>query len=167
MKVERGAYSIVCGAPAVDVEAVHAFLTRSYWAAGISRELVARAVAGSLCFSLYHADRQIGFARVVTDRATYGYLADVYVLECQRGRGLGRWLVATVLAHPELQGLRRMSLVTRDAHPLYTEFGFRPLAAPESHMEISRSGLYFAAEVVDGPDTDAPEPDAVDRGPLR
>jgi GNAT superfamily N-acetyltransferase len=138
----RGDYRIVCGAEAVDLDAVHAFLASSYWAAGIPRELVARAVAGSLPFSLFCGDAQVGFARAITDRATYAYLADVYVLEAHRGRGLGHWLVETVLAHPELQGLRRLGLVTRDAHALYADFGFRPLAAPERHMEISRPGLY-------------------------
>jgi GNAT superfamily N-acetyltransferase len=139
-----GDYRIVVGAAAVDVDAVHAFLATSYWAEGIPRDLVARAVAGSLPFSLLHGDRQVGFARVVTDRATYAYLADVYVLAAHRGRGLGRWLVATVLAHPDLQGLRRFMLATRDAHALYAAFGFRPLAAPDRHMEIARPGLYRA-----------------------
>lgn len=141
----RGDYHIACGAEAVDLDAAHAFLTTSYWAAGISRELVARAVAGSLPFSLFRGAEQVGFARAITDRATYAYLADVYVLEAHRGRGLGRWLMETVLAHPDLQGLRRLALVTRDAHALYAGFGFTPLAAPERHMEITRPGLYLAA----------------------
>lgn len=143
MQAVHGDYRIVSGAESVDLDAVHAFLTTSYWAAGISRELVARAVAGSLPFSLFHGVEQVGFARAITDRATYAYLADVYVLEAHRGRELGKWLIATVLAHPDLQGLRRFGLVTRDAQGLYAQFGFRPLATPERHMEISRPGLYL------------------------
>ena len=126
----------------VDLDAVHAFLTRSYWAEGISRELVARAIAGSIPFSLLHGAALVGFARVITDRATYAYLADVFVLEAHRGQGLGRRLVEAAMAHPDLQGLRRFGLVTRDAHALYASVGFTPLAHPERHMEISRSGLY-------------------------
>ena len=145
MTTARGDYRIVCGAEAVDLDAVHAFLASSYWAAGIPRELLARAVAGSLPFSLYWGDVHVGFARAITDRATYAYLADVYVVESHRGRGLGHWLVETVLAHPDLRGLRRLGLVTRDAHALYADFGFRALAAPERHMEISRPGLYLGA----------------------
>lgn len=135
-------YRISCDPDDVDVDAVHAFLTRSYWAEGISRELVVRAIAGSIPFSLLDGTQQIGFARVITDRATYGYLADVYVLEKYRGRGLARRLIGAVMTHPELQGLRRIGLVTRDAHPLYSSFGFAPLGEPGQHMEIRRQGLY-------------------------
>jgi GNAT superfamily N-acetyltransferase len=135
----RERYTISCDSEAVDVDAVHAFLTTSYWAEGISRELVERAVRGSLNFSLFHDDSQVGFARVVTDRATFAYLCDVYVLEAHRGHGLGKWLIETLMAHPELQGLRRLSLVTHDAHSLYARVGFTPLRAPERHMEKARS----------------------------
>ena len=98
---------------------MHAFLSRSFWAEGIPRETVAKAVANSLCFGLFDGTSQVGLARVVTDRATFGYLCDVYVLETHRGQGLGKWLIETVMAHPDLQGLRRFQLVTRDAHGLY------------------------------------------------
>jgi GNAT superfamily N-acetyltransferase len=138
----RGEYSISCDEDAVDIDAVHAFLTTSYWAEGIKRELVARAVRGSLNFSLFHGTSQVGFARVVTDRATFAYLCDVYIHEAHRGHGLGQWLIETVLAHPDLQGLRRFSLGTRDAHSLYARVGFTPLRAPDRHMEIARPGLY-------------------------
>ena len=141
--ITRDGYTITSDTSAVDVGAVHAFLTTSYWAEGISRGLVARAVRGSLCFSLFQGDVQVGFARVVTDRATYAYLCDVYVLDAHRGRGLARWLMETVLAHPDLQGLRRFALGTRDAHRLYAGVGFTPLAMPERHMEIARRGLYL------------------------
>lgn len=118
-----------------DRAAIHAFLTGSYWAEGISQEIVDRSIDGSLAFGLLEESRQIGFARVVTDRATFAYLADVYVVESHRGRGLGRWLVDCVTAHPDLRGLRRWSLVTRDAHALYRPLGFEALSAPERHME--------------------------------
>ncbi|HEU4995361.1 MAG TPA: GNAT family N-acetyltransferase [Gemmatimonadaceae bacterium] len=138
----RGEYRISTDPARVDVAAVHAFLSTSYWAEGIPREVVARAIAGSLPFSLFHGKTQVGFARVVTDRATFAYLADVYVLEAHRGRGLAVWLIETVMAHPDLQGLRRFSLATRDAHGLYARFGFKPVAAPERLMEIARPGVY-------------------------
>ena len=141
--IGRDGFRISDDPAAVDVDAVHAFLTEAYWSRGISRELVARAIAGSLPFSLFHGDQQVGFARVITDRATYGYLADVYVLEAFRGHGLGRWLIDTVLAHPDLQGLRRFGLVTRDAHALYRGVGFTALAAPDRHMEIVRPNPYL------------------------
>lgn len=142
--VRRGDFRITSDPAAVDLDAVHAFLSTSYWAAGIPRALLARAIAGSLPFSLFAQDRQVGFARVITDRATFAYLADVYVLEEFRGRQLGQWLVQTILAHPDLHGLRRFSLATRDAHTLYARFGFTPLRAPERHMEIVRLDPYAA-----------------------
>lgn len=143
---ERGEYRITSDPDAVDLDAVHAFLTTAYWAAGIPREVVARAVQGSIPFSLFHQDRQIGFARVVTDRATYAYLADVYVIEAYRGRGHGRWLIEVLMSHPDLQGLRRLGLVTRDAHELYRPYGFRALAAPERHMELTRPDVYRGSD---------------------
>ena len=126
----------------LDVHAIHAFLVTSYWAAGIPRETLERALGNSLCFGLYEGERQIGLARVITDRATYAYLCDVYVLPERRGRGLGAWLMGCLMAHPDLQGLRRFSLVTRDAHELYRPFGFTEIAAPGGHMEIARPGIY-------------------------
>ena len=126
----------------IDVAAVHGFLTASYWAQGIPEETVRKSIEHSLCFGIYHGPRQVGFARAITDYATFAYLADVFVLEEFRGRGLGVWLMECVMAHPELAGLRRWSLVTRDAHELYRKFGFRELAAPESWMETHRPGIY-------------------------
>jgi GNAT superfamily N-acetyltransferase len=110
-------------------------LRESYWAAGIPRDIVERSLRGSLCFGLYEGESQVGFARCVTDRATYAYLADVFVLPSHRRRGLSKWLMACIAAHPDLQGLRRWGLVTRDAHGLYARFGFGPLENPERHME--------------------------------
>ena len=127
----------------LDHAAIHDYLTReSYWAAGIPRAVVARAIANSLCFGLYRGGRQIGFARVVTDRATYGYLCDVFVDAASRGAGLGKWLVECVLAHPDLQGLRRLSLMTRDAQGLYAAYGFKPLPDATRYMEIHRPEVY-------------------------
>ena len=119
-------------------ETIHAYLSRSYWAAGRTRAQVERSLEHSLCFGVFDGDAQIGLARVVTDYATFAYLCDVYVLEAYRGRGLGKWLMSIVMAHPDLQGLRRWSLATRDAHGLYRRHGFRELEAPERWMEISR-----------------------------
>ena len=139
----RESFRITTDVASMDVDAIHAYLTRSYWAEGISRDLVARSMAGSLCFGLLDARRQIGFARVVTDRATYAYLCDVYVLEEFQKRGLGTWFMQELMTHPDLQGLRRFGLVTRDAHRLYEKCGFAPLANPAGHMEIVRPGLYL------------------------
>jgi GNAT superfamily N-acetyltransferase len=126
----------------LDLDVIHGFLTRSYWAAGIPRETVARALAHSLNFGLYQAGAQIGLARFVTDRATFAWLADVFVLEPHRGRGHASWLVRTALAHPDLAGLRRMMLATRDKHALYARFGFAPLARPERLMEKHDPDVY-------------------------
>ncbi len=127
----------------LDVASVHNYLSgRSYWAPGVPRQTVERAIANSLCFGLYQGEAQVGFARVVTDRATFGYLCDVFVEEGHRGAGLGRWLVECVLAHPELQGLRRLCLMTRDAHSLYAPFGFRALPDPARYLEIHRADVY-------------------------
>ncbi len=118
-----------------DAGAVHAYLTRSYWAEGISRELVERSLRHSLCFGLFDANRQIGLARVISDYATFACLADVYVLENYRGRGLGKWLIRCVTEHSELQGLRKFILLTRDAHELYRPFGFDAPKKPQNYME--------------------------------
>jgi GNAT superfamily N-acetyltransferase len=138
----RGRYEVTADPARLDLDVIHGFLASSYWSPGIPRATVERAIAGSLNFGLYADDVQIGFARVVTDRATFAYLADVFVLPEHRGAGLGVWLVECVLAHPALAGLRRFTLATRTAHSLYTRFGFTALAHPEWQMEISRPDLY-------------------------
>jgi GNAT superfamily N-acetyltransferase len=136
--VTREGYEISTDDQRLDRALVHRFLRdESYWAKGVPRDVVDRAIANSLCFGLYGDSRQVGFARVVTDRAAIAYLADVFVLEEQRGRGLGKWLIETVMAHPDLQGLRRFFLGTADAHSLYARFGFRPLTEPSRMMEIA------------------------------
>jgi GNAT superfamily N-acetyltransferase len=143
---QRDEFTISTDPTRLDLGVIHGFLSgSSYWAAGIPMEVVRRSVARSLCFGLYAGARQVGFARVVTDYATFGYLADVFVLEEFRGRGLSKWLVATILAHPELQGFRRWLLGTRDAHTLYQRFGFKPLAAPERFLEIADPEVYRRA----------------------
>jgi GNAT superfamily N-acetyltransferase len=144
----RDGFTVSTDPERLDLDAIHAFLSTSYWAEGIPRGLLERAIRSSLCFGLYAGEeggeRQIGFARVITDRATYAYLCDVYVLLEWRGRGLGTWMMERVTAHPDLQGLRRFSLVTRDAHELYRPFGFAEVASPGQHMEVARPGLYRA-----------------------
>src|SRR5262245_8160758 len=145
IETARGTFSISTDPACQDVDAIHAYLSRSYWAEGISKEIVRKSIAGSLCFGLFDAGRQIGLARVVTDRATFAYLCDVYVLETYRGRSLGRFLIETVCSHPDLQNLRRFSLATRDAHGLYEKFGFAALKNPPAHMEIVRPNLYKQA----------------------
>jgi GNAT superfamily N-acetyltransferase len=130
----------------LDLRVIHGFLRTAYWSAGVPEDVVRRAVDNSLCFGLYEHDRQVGFARAITDRATYAYLADVFVLPSHRGRGLGRWLMECVMAHPDLQGLRRFSLVTRDAHALYRPFGFDALASPDRYMERFAPDVYARSE---------------------
>lgn len=126
----------------LDVPLIHGFLTSSYWAKGIPIDVVRRSIEGSLCFGIYEAGQQVGFARVVSDYATFAYLADVFVLESHRGRGFSKRLMAAVVAHPQLQHLRRWLLATLDAHGLYEQFGFRPLAIPDRFMEIHDPDVY-------------------------
>ena len=131
----RDGYLISTDRSLLDLRFVHGYLKTSYWAAGVPEEVVRRSVENSLCFGVYSDQEQIGFARVVTDRATFAYLADVFVLEEHQGRGLGKWLVEVVLSHPELQGLRRGMLATRGAHELYRRYGFAELGRPGIFME--------------------------------
>ena len=133
-ELQRDGYLISTDPARLDLDVVHGELSRSYWAAGRPREVVARSLQHSLCFGLYHGEAQVGLARVVTDYATFAWLCDVFIQEPHRGRGLGVWLIETVVAHPELQGLRRFLLATRDAHELYRKHGFAPLSAPERWM---------------------------------
>ncbi|HXD06425.1 MAG TPA: GNAT family N-acetyltransferase [Burkholderiaceae bacterium] len=130
----------------LDIDAIHAYLTQSYWSPGISREIVQRAVEGSMCFGVYRGAAQVGFARVITDQATFAYLADVYILEPHRGRGLSKRLMRYIVSRPQLRGLRRFMLVTRDAHELYRQFGFTELANPARMMEILRPDVYQPAQ---------------------
>ena len=126
----------------LDIDTICGFLTRSYWSPGIPRAVVERAIAGSMPFGVYRLSEQVGFARVVTDKATFAYLADVFIVEAHRGRGLSKRLMAFVMAHPDLQGLRRFMLATKDAHGLYAQFGFTATANPARIMEILRTDAY-------------------------
>lgn len=126
----------------LDLGVIHEYLVRSYWAENIPREIVARSLEHSLGYGVYYQDRQVAFARVVTDQATFAYVADVFVLEAHRSRGLARWLMRCILETPELQGIRRWLLATRDAHEVYRSVGFLPLAEPARFMEIVRNDLY-------------------------
>jgi GNAT superfamily N-acetyltransferase len=119
----------------LDIETVHGFLTRSYWAEGIPREVVERSIRHSICFGAFEGDRQVGFARVISDRATFAYVADVFVLPGHRGRSIGKRLMACITSHPELQNLRLWTLFTRDAHGLYRQHGFREARHPDRLME--------------------------------
>ncbi len=140
----QGQFEISCDPARIDLEMVHRFLASSYWARGIPLETVRRSLQHSLCFGIYDQGQQIGFARVITDHATFAYLADVFVLETHRGLGLSKWLMQCILAHPELQHLRRWSLVTQDAHGLYRQFGFTQLASPERWMERHDAEVYIS-----------------------
>jgi GNAT superfamily N-acetyltransferase len=142
LEQHRGEYCVSADPDRLDLSVVHEYLSKSYWSAGIPIEVVKRAMEGSICFGLFHRDSQIGFARVITDGATFAYLCDVYVLDDYQRQGLGHWLMEVVTGHPHLQGLRRFVLVTRDAHRLYERFGFLPLARPEGYMELHRPNVY-------------------------
>jgi GNAT superfamily N-acetyltransferase len=135
MEWKRDGFTVSTEKERLDRGAIHEFLRGSYWAKGIPRELVDRSIENSLCFGLYDGEPLIGFARVITDKATFGYLADVFVLESHRGRGLATWFMEVIMAHPDLQGLRRWMLVTADAHGLYRKVGFTAPSKPERIME--------------------------------
>jgi len=139
---QRGQYLVSTDPRRLDLEVVHGFLTTSYWAAGIRLELVQRSIEHSLPFGLYAGERQVGFARVITDFTTFAYVADVFILGAYRGQGLGRWLMECVVAHPHLQALRRWTLFTRDAHGLYEQVGFTRASAPERLMERTFPTIY-------------------------
>ena len=139
---QRGEYSVTSDPARLDIDAIHGYLSRAYWSAGIPRATLENAMRGSLCFGLFERDTQIGFVRVVTDRATYAYVCDVYVLESHQGKGLGTWLMQCVMQHPDLQGLRRWQLTTRDAHALYRKVGFSTLSQPERHMEVFTADIH-------------------------
>jgi GNAT superfamily N-acetyltransferase len=138
----KGEFTISTDRDLIDLDVVHGFLTECYWAKGIPRDVVARSIENSLCFGVFAERKQVGFARVISDYATYAYLGGVFLLESFRGHGLGKWLMECVLRHPRLQGLRRWSLVTRDAHGLYSKLGFEPLKKPQNYMELHRPDVY-------------------------
>jgi GNAT superfamily N-acetyltransferase len=144
-QTQRGEYRISTDADLLDVTTIHGFLAQSYWSPAIPRSVVEQAIRNSLCFGVYRGAEQVGFARVVTDKATFAYLADVFILEPHRGKGLSKWLMQVVKEHKDLQGLRRFMLGTRDAHGLYRQFGFGELANPSRVMEILKPDVYREA----------------------
>jgi GNAT superfamily N-acetyltransferase len=133
---KRDEYSISTDRSRLDIDLIHNFLSsNSYWASGRAREVVERSIENSLPFGIYKGNEQVGFARIVTDYATFAWVADVFVLPEHRGRGLSKWLMEIIIAHPQLQGFRRWVLSTKDAHELYERFGFMKLHRPERWME--------------------------------
>ncbi len=126
----------------LDIDVIHNFLTNSYWARGIPRDVVARSIENSLCFGVFAGVKQVGFARVISDFATYAYIGDVFILESHRGRGLSQWMMEAIMTHPKLQNLRRWTLLTRDAHGLYSKFGFTGVAQPDRYMELHNPDVY-------------------------
>lgn len=140
----EGAYRVSTDPALLDLDLIHAQLASSYWAEGIPRAIVEKSVRNSLCFGAYEVSsgKQVGFARVVSDFATFAYIGDVFVVPEHRGRGVSKFLMKCLMAHPELQGLRRMCLGTRDAHSLYQRFGFKASAQPENWLEIRIPNIY-------------------------
>jgi GNAT superfamily N-acetyltransferase len=138
----KGDYEISTDPARIDAVMVHEFLTNSYWAKGIPLETVRLSIENSIPFGVYHGQQLVGFARIISDRATFAYLADVFVLPSHRGRGLSRWLMECIVSHPDLQGLRRWMLATQDAHGLYAKFGFKPIRNSERWMERYDSEIY-------------------------
>jgi GNAT superfamily N-acetyltransferase len=143
MEHRRGEFLISTDRQRLSLDVIHGFLTNCYWAKDIPRETVARSIEHALCFGIYDGSgAQVGFARVVSDFATVAYLGDVFVLEWHRGLGLSKWLMECIVKHPALQNLRRWILLTRDAHGLYSHFGFTPVKAPDRYMELHRPDVY-------------------------
>ncbi len=135
-------YTISTNKRRFDISLIHDFLRSSYWAKDIPRSVVTRSIRNSLCFGVFYRGKQVGFARVMTDQATLAYLADVFIVPEHRGRGAGKMLIGRILAHRDLQGLRRILLATKDAHGLYAAFGFKPLTHPKNYMTIAFPGVY-------------------------
>jgi GNAT superfamily N-acetyltransferase len=142
LELRRDGFTISDNQVRLDRDAVWAFISQAYWARVRTREQHERAVAHSLCLGVYEGNKQIGFARVITDYAITAHIADVYILEPYRGRGLSKWLMSAILDHPELKMVRRFTLNTDDAHGLYAQFGFAPLRKPEAMMELWRGGVW-------------------------
>jgi len=143
LSYRRGDFVISTDPDRLDLDLIYGFLTNCYWAKGIPRDVVERSVEHSLCFGIYDGSgAQVGFARVVSDFATIAYLGDVFVLESHRGCGLGKWMMECIVQHPALQGLRRWILLTRDAHGLYSQFGFTPPKSADRYMELHRPDVY-------------------------
>lgn len=143
----QGQFIVSTDRSRIDLDVVHGYLRDSYWAKGMPRQVLERGIENSLTFGVYDGTRQAGFARVITDLATYAYLSDVFILEEYRGRGLSKWMMECILAHPELQGLRRFALFTRDASGLYERYGFGPARSPSVYLERWVPNVYRASTV--------------------
>jgi len=129
----------------LDIKFIHDFLcNKSYWAKGILLETVKTAIENSLCYGIYINGKQVGFARVVSDKSTFGYIGDVFVVDEHRGKGLSKWLMECIMKHPELQGFRRWIILTRDAHSLYQKFGFTPVKKPQNYIENHSPEVYLS-----------------------
>jgi GNAT superfamily N-acetyltransferase len=135
-------YHITTDKEKIDLDYTHQFLAQTYWAEGIPKEIMQRSIQGSLCFAVFHQDQQVGFARVISDEATFAYLADVFIDPAYRGKGLSKWLMEVIMEYPSLQGLRRFLLATRDAHGLYRQFGFETIASVEPWMQVHKPDVY-------------------------
>lgn len=135
-------YEFSANSEDMNVDAIQAYLSRSYWAKNVPHDIVRKSIENSLCFGVFYNNSQVGFARVITDSATFAYLSDVYILEEHRGQGLSKKLMTNIIEHPQLQGLRRMALATSDAHTLYEKFGFKALANPQTFMELWTPDVY-------------------------
>lgn len=143
IELHKNDFTISTDPSKLDVDAIHRFLsTEAYWCLNIPKEKVKLSIEHSLCFGVYHQGKQIGFARVISDYSTIAYLGDVYVLDDYRGQGISKWLMETIMSHPNLQGLRRWILLTGDAHGLYHQFGWTELADPSKWMELHNPNVY-------------------------
>ncbi len=146
VEYRRGGYVISTDKGRLDLDVIHGFLVSSYWVTGITRQTVERAIKHSLCFGVFkvhgQTGSQVGFARVISDLATFAYIADVFILESHRGQGLGKWLIGCMLSHPDLQNLRDWLLATTYAQGLYSQFGFQPLVHPERWMRVYNPDVY-------------------------
>lgn len=143
LTVYKDDYCISTDKTKLDLDAIHAFLsTKAYWSINIPKEKVERAIRNSLCFGVYYHQKQIGFGRVISDYTNIAYLGDVYIEEAYRGKGISKWLIETIMGHPDLQGLRRWILLTADAHSLYSRFGWKEIADPTKWMELHNKNVY-------------------------
>ena len=142
LKLKNENFVIDTIAAKLQLDVIYGYLSRSYWSENIPRAIVEKSVKNSFCFGVYHFDTQVGFARLITDYCTFAYLADVFILEQYRGKGLSKWLMHEILRHPDLQTLRRWNLSTADAHGLYQKFGFTALKKPEVYMELVFPDIY-------------------------
>lgn len=133
-QIKKAAYTISTVKEKLNLKVIHDYLKNAYWCKNIPIEIVEKSIKGSLCFGVYHHEKQVGFARVITDFATFAYLGDVFIVPTHQGKSLGKWLIKTIVEYPDLQEIRTFSLATKDAHGLYEQFGFKPLAEPHKRM---------------------------------